>query len=476
MTTTTMVTTFCDRDALRTKFSTAMSDMYKQEVPSYAELIDIVTEINSAVVSQTSPSTGSRNGLSDIHNIHRLTLERHGAIRLGTPFELSIIRRLFSQFGMYPVGYYDLSVAGLPLHATAFRPTDAETLERNPFRVFTTLFRPDLLRKEARDLAKDILSKRNIFPDRLLALLEEAERKGGVELKLADEFVKETLEVFRWHDITATSHEDYQRLNEEHPLLADIASFRSAHINHLTPRTLDIDQAQIVMGLRGLEAKERIEGPPSRKHAILLRQTSFKAIHEKVRFKSPKNGMVQGIHAARFGEIEQRGAALTHKGRELYDKLLTKVNLEVGSVKADAKAYDRTLKEVFAAFPDDRETLREQGLVFCSYQPTHRALETAPNKTTAFSTSMSELLDQGFIDFEPLTYEDFLPFSAAGIFRSNLGKGGGENPSVRIKEVKKGFEECLGSKTLDSMALYAEAQQKSLDYCSRVLKLENISS
>ncbi|KAK2877783.1 hypothetical protein FQN49_001210 [Arthroderma sp. PD_2] len=469
-----METTFCDRDALRTKFSTAMSDMYKQEVPSYAELIDIVTEINAAVISQASPSTPSKNGLPNTHNIHRLTLERHGAVRLGTPFELSTIRRLFSQFGMYPVGYYDLSVAGLPLHATAFRPIDAKALERNPFRVFTTLLRPDLLRKEARDLSSEILSKRSIFPDRLLVLLERAERNGGVELEMADEFIKETLEVFRWHDIGATSHEEYQRLKKEHPLLADIVSFRSAHINHLTPRALDIDQAQAAMGLRGLEAKERIEGPPPRKHEILLRQTSFKAIHEKVRFQSPKNGMVQGIHTARFGEIEQRGAALTSKGRELYDKLLMKVKVEGGNGKTAAKAYDQVLREAFAAFPDDRAALRAQGLVFCSYRPTQRALALLSDNMTVFPTSVSELLDQGLIDFETLTYEDFLPFSAAGIFRSNLGEAGEENASINIKEDKKGFEEGLGSKTLDSMALYAEVQQKSLDYCSRVLGLENV--
>ncbi len=30
-------------------------------------------------------------------------------------------------------------------------------------------------------------------------------------------------------------------------------------------------------------------------------------------------GQKQGTHTARFGEIEQRGVALTPKGRQLYD-------------------------------------------------------------------------------------------------------------------------------------------------------------
>lgn len=54
-----------------------------------------------------------------------------------------------------------------------------------------------------------------------------------------------------------------------------------------------------------------IEGPPRRQCPILLRQTSFKAISERIRFKG--SDAVLG-HRARFGEIESRGVALTPKG------------------------------------------------------------------------------------------------------------------------------------------------------------------
>ncbi|EGD96478.1 hypothetical protein TESG_03920 [Trichophyton tonsurans CBS 112818] len=451
-----MGATFCDRDALRTRFSKAMSDMYKNEVPSYADLIDIVTEVNTKLTSQDQLNTRAGTSDPDTKNTDRLSLERHGAIRLGTPFELSTIRRLFSQFGMYPVGYYDLSVTGLPLHATAFRPIDAEALERNPFRVFTTLLRPDLLRKEARDLSQAILRKRRIFPSRLLDLLDETEIKGGIVPDLADEFIEETLE-------------------DEHPLLADIASFRSAHINHLTPRTLDIDQAQVAMKLRGLEVKEKIEGPPPRKNGILLKQTSFKAIHEKVYFHSSERGMVQGIHTARFGEIEQRGAALTYKGRQLYDTPLTDVNDRTRSLELGAPAYDQVLADVFAAFPDDTDTLRDQELIFCYYKPTSKALALLSEKNAIFPTSIDELLGQGLVKFKPVTYEDFLPFSAAGIFHSNLGEAGGENPTIKSGQDKRGFEECLGAKTQDSMELYSEIQRKSLEYCLHLFNLKDMS-
>ncbi len=72
------------------------------------------------------------------------------------------------------------------------------------------------------------------------------------------------------------------------------------------------------MSAYGITPKAVIEGPPRRDVPILLRQTSFKALEESIRFA----GDTQGRHTARFGEIEQRGVALTPDGRALYDRLL----------------------------------------------------------------------------------------------------------------------------------------------------------
>lgn len=99
--------------------------------------------------------------------------------------------------------------------------------------------------------------------------------------------------------------------------------FPGCHINHLTPRTLDIDRVQSMMPECGIEPKILIEGPPRREVPILLRQTSFKALEEPVLFA----GEMRGTHTARFGEIEQRGVALTPKGRALYDELLNKAGM-----------------------------------------------------------------------------------------------------------------------------------------------------
>ena len=104
----------------------------------------------------------------------------------------------------------------------------------------------------------------------------------------------------------------YRALHNEHRLIADVVCFPGCHINHLTPRTLDIDRVQSMMPECGIEPKILIEGPPRREVPILLRQTSFKALEEPVLFAGQK---CSGTHTARFGEIEQRGVALTPKGQ-----------------------------------------------------------------------------------------------------------------------------------------------------------------
>jgi uncharacterized glyoxalase superfamily metalloenzyme YdcJ len=453
-----------------------MSDMYKAEVPLYADLIDIVTEVNSTVIFESSISENWFE--EDVVDINRLTLERHGAIRLGTPQELKTVGRLFSQLGMFPVGYYDLSIAGLPMHATAFRPTDAVALEKNPFRVFTTLLRPELLSEDSRRLSQQILQKRNIFTDRLLELLDEAESHGGLCDDLGDEFVQEALQTFQWHTNATATYEEYISLKHEHSILADVASFPNAHINHLTPRTLDIDMAQTAMQERGLAIKDRIEGPPFRKCQILLRQTSFKALEENVNFRTNGSEIVRGVHTARFGEIEQRGAALTAKGRKLYDDLLLKTTAEAKRVGADAKTYDRILSQTFACFPDSKWELQAQGLIYCSYHPTALGLEVSSSSLPSDSdfpaiNTMAELLCEGLVEFEPVTYEDFLPFSAAGIFQSNLGSDAAEE-EIQSKPDPTGFEKALGRPVYDMMDLYAEVQRKSLDACRSALGMKQI--
>jgi uncharacterized glyoxalase superfamily metalloenzyme YdcJ len=229
--------------------------MYEAEVPLYGDLVSI----NEQVISRLSPE--ERAAICKDLEGARSQLERHGAIGLGTPEELSTVRRLFGLLGLRPAGYYDLSVAGLPMHATAFRPVTPEELGKNPFRVFTTFLRPELLTPENRERALSLLSTRCIFTKRLLELLDHGEQQGGFISTETSEFVREAIKTFRWHSIASTCYEDYCVLKTKHPILTDVVSFPSAHINHLTPRTLDIEAVQEQMKKEGLPSRLASKAP-----------------------------------------------------------------------------------------------------------------------------------------------------------------------------------------------------------------------
>lgn len=359
-------------DELRLKFSQKLSERFSEEVPAYKTLLKLVSDINQT-------------------NDLRINRERHGAIRLGLPSELKFIKRLFAIYGMYPVEYYNLSTAGMPVHSTAFRPIHSESLEFCPFRIFTSLLKTDFITdSNTHKQALHILENRCFIPSNIESFMIKAEQKKGLNEKDADKFIELSLEIFAFNPQSLTDYYTYQSFKNLHPLIADVVCFQNPHINHLTPRTLDIDTAQENMSVYGIPPKAIIEGPPKRNIPILLRQTSFKALPETVYF----NCGTETTHTARFGEIEQRGFALSKKGRILYDILIGRVNetITINPNGSNATKYYTVLNEVFSEFPDDMNNLLSQ-----------------------------DLLKIDLTTQQPKTYEDFLPVSAAGIFTSNLG-------------------------------------------------------
>lgn len=439
-------------DFIRSLFANAMSAMYREEVPLYGTLLEIVDAVNSEVLEAKPAMTFE---LARHDELARLSQEYHGAIRLGRPDELAMMRRLFAVMGMYPVGYYDLTMAGVPVHATAFRPLRPGKLNKNPFRIFTSLLRPELI--DDADLRDEIdrrLAARRIFPEATIGLIERFEHEGGLDESEARLFVASALEIFRWHSEVNVDVALYNRLHDAHRLVADIVCFNGPHINHLTPRTLDIDAAQRKMLARGMQAKDLIEGPPARAHPILLRQTSFKALDEPVRFVDG-NKTQSGTHTARFGEIEQRGMALTPKGRQLYDELLAEA-------REEPKAYDARLSSAFERFPDDLCTLRREGLGYFEYR-----LSSTAEINGYEPDDVESLVAAGLVDAFPITYEDFLPVSAAGIFQSNLGDQGPKSYSAAAAQLA--FEAILGTPVADPFELYAERQQQSIEQVRRKL-------
>ncbi|OSJ19436.1 DUF1338 domain-containing protein [Bradyrhizobium canariense] len=425
-------------DDMRDVFSCAISDMYRAEVPQYGALVHLGADVN---VEPLRADPEMRGKLTKSGEIDRLSLERHGAVRLRTSQELFDIRRVLAVMGMHPVDYYDLSVAGVPVQSTAFRPIQQEALRRNPFWVFTSLLRLELIEDPALHAeVATVLAARQIFKPRVLELAGLFEPDGALTQAQAEEFVREALETFRWHSDATVELITYEKLHGAHRLLAHIVSFKGPHINHLTPRTLDIDAVQLGMPRRWISSKAVIEGPQRRKCPFLLRQTSFNALEEHIVFRLDGCEVAAGTHTARFGEVEQRSIAATAQGRWLYDELLAPVprEVQIGAVDWNPSTYESELSARFRSFPDDWAELhsREPAFFHYSVTPAGRASGCRGQPWT-----VDELIANAFLRFDPIVYEDFLPVSAAGIFQSNLGTDDQKNYAAQCSRAQ--FEAAL---------------------------------
>jgi uncharacterized glyoxalase superfamily metalloenzyme YdcJ len=382
---------------LRAEFAKLLSDLYGREVPAYTTLVDVAHQVNRDVAANLG-SAAERLG-----SIDRVTAERHGAIRVGTPAELAQLARIFGAMGMYPTGFYDLreasTEAAVPVVSTAFRPTDPVELARNPFRVFTSLLATQDRRFFSADLAARLeafLARRQLFAPRLLELADRAEADGGLAPAAADEFLGLATASFA---LSAAPVERawYDELSQVSEVAADIGGVGSTHINHLTPRVLDIDALYARMAGLGIEMIDKIQGPPRWAGPdVLLRQTSFKALAEPRRFIEADGSLATGSLRVRFGEVEARGIALTRRGREVYDE------------------------QGVAGLPATEHGLAAERLgVF-----TFTAVPDRARDGRAPTADLPTLLADGWLRAEPVVYEDFLPRSAAGIFRSNLTSDG----------------------------------------------------
>jgi uncharacterized glyoxalase superfamily metalloenzyme YdcJ len=382
---------------LRAEFAQRLSDLYGREVPAYTTLVEVSHQVNRDVVAELG-ADAERLG-----SIERVTAERHGAIRVGTPAELAQLARIFGAMGMHPTGFYDLreasTEAAVPVVSTAFRPTDPDELARNPFRVFTSLLASSDRRYFSAELAARLeafLARRQLFGPRLLELADRAEAEGGLEPGPADEFLSLATASFA----LSTEPVDrawYDELSQVSAVAADIGGVGSTHINHLTPRVLDIDELYARMTGLGIEMIDKIQGPPRWAGPdVLLRQTSFKALAEPRRFIEPDGSLGTGSLRVRFGEVEARGIALTRRGRAIYEE-----------------------HGVTGLPPSEQGLAAERLAVFI--------LTAVPDRVRdgrAPTADLTRLLAEGWLHAEPVVYEDFLPRSAAGIFRSNLTSDG----------------------------------------------------
>lgn len=398
---------------LRALFAAGLSAVYAAEVPAYGTLVEASAQVNRDYAAD-------HPGAERLGSLQRVTDERHGAIRVGDPTELAAVGDLFAAFGMLPVGYYDLRCAAspIPVVSTAFRPIDAEELARNPFRVFTSMLATNDARyfdEGLRPRVHEFLARRQLFDPDLLARARVIATDGGCDHEAATDFVSAAVGAF------ALSHEPidkswYAELSAVSAVAADIAGVGSTHINHLTPRVLDIDDLYRRMTGRGVAMIDAIQGPPRTDGpAVLLRQTSFRALSEPRLFRADDGTVSEGSLRVRFGEVEARGVALTPKGRERYDAAMAEDD--------PAAAWSRH-------FPSTDEEMATQGLAYY----------------------------RGGDPSEPVVYEDFLPASAAGIFRSNLDRDTPTADGADDSGYDMGWMAgAIGRHIHDPYALYEEA-------------------
>lgn len=445
---------------LRAQFAIRLSEMYGEEVPAYNTLVDVSTEVNQDYMKKIG-SDAERLG-----TIGRVTAERHGAIRVGSPKEMSQVARVFAAFGMYPVGFYDLrdaSASSVPVVSTAFRPVDKDELAKNPFRVFTSMLAADdprFFSDEMQQRLQEFIGSRTLFPEELLTLADKAAAGDGLEDKEAAQLLELATASFKLSE-DPVDYAWYKELESISAVAADIGGVSSTHVNHLTPRVLDIDDLYRRMEERGITMIDEVQGPPAWEGPdVLLRQTSFRALDEKRVFRFEDGTVGPGELRVRFGEVEQRGIALTPKGREVYDQMMAETDrrlAERGGVRVDVArgVWEERL-------PNNEQDLALDGLAFFTYRLDDNA-DAASTDNLPTQVSLNQLIHEGIIVPEPIVYEDFLPRSAAGIFQSNLkDKGSRDDQQHGTDYDINTMSEIVGRAVADPNDLYKAQTEASI--------------
>ena len=453
---------------LRAAFARRLSGLYGTEVPAYTTLVDVASEVNADVVSSLG-AAAERLG-----SIGRVTAERHGAIRVGTPSELGQVARIFGAMGMHPVGYYDLrdAAAPVPVVSTAFRPIAAEELARNPFRVFTSVLATSDRRFFNADLQHRLeafLARRELFPAELLQLADRGEAQLGLDEADAERFLELGVAAF------ALSSEPvdrawYRELEEISSVASDIGGVTSTHINHLTPRVLDIDELYARMSDRGITMIDAIQGPPRWDGPeVLLRQTSFRALAEPRRFREADGSISTSSLRVRFGEVEARGIALTERGRSIYDSLMAAVDTATGHLPRE-DAEPEAARVWATGFPATETGMATTDIGYFTFTVADKRPAGPP------PSGLGELIRGGWVVAEPIVYEDFLPRSAAGIFQSNLSGEGTSDASQDGSLLDEAWlAAALGRPIHDPNRLYSAQREASLADVRAALELDTIT-
>ncbi|EMY33021.1 hypothetical protein D477_017137 [Arthrobacter crystallopoietes BAB-32] len=449
---------------LRAEFARRLSLMYGEEVPAYNTLVEVSTEVNEDFLKRKG-AEAERLG-----SISRVTAERHGAIRVGSAKEMSQVARVFAAFGMHPVGFYDLrdaSKSSVPVVSTAFRPVDPDELAKNPFRVFTSMLAADdprFFSPELQEQLREFIRARTLFPEELLELADKAAANAGLEADEAGRLLDLATAAFKLSD-DPVDYVWYKKLEAVSAVASDIGGVTTTHINHLTPRVLDIDDLYARMEAQGITMIDEIQGPPRWDGPdILLRQTSFRALSEDRIFRFEDGTVAPGELRVRFGEVEQRGIALTPAGRDLYDRMVAETDRRLAAGEGNGVRVDVARGVWEEYLPRTEKELAVQKLAYFTYSVDEDALNSRYGGSLQGRTaSLDELIENGVAVPEPIVYEDFLPRSAAGIFQSNLTDEGTRDDTRTGTDYDISvMSQIVGRPVADPNELYQRQQDASM--------------
>jgi uncharacterized glyoxalase superfamily metalloenzyme YdcJ len=336
--------------------------------------------------------------------------------------------------------------------------------------VFTSMLTHDDRRffdEETEKLLESFIEARTLFSEELLELADTASAEKELAPKEATRLLDLATAAFELSQ-EPVHHDWYFRLERISAVAADIGGVPSTHINHLTPRVLDIDELYARMVDRGIAMIDEIQGPPNWEGPdVLLRQTSFRALAEERTFRHPDGGIRPGSLRVRFGEVEQRGIALTPQGRDIYDRMVADVDNRLTESPAGTTRVEVAEQVWRENLPVSERELALQGLGYFTYRV------AAPRQSGAHrSAPLRELVEAGVLVPEPIVYEDFLPRSAAGIFQSNLTDDGSrDDEQLGTPYDVDRLSTVMGTRIFDPNELYAAQQTASLKKAERQLRV-----
>ena len=474
------------------------AEMYGRELPEYNRFTVPVRASNLEQLDRRPDPRVNRETLME---------EKHGAIRVPGAEEMRVVTRIFAVMGMVPVEFYDMTILGeksLPMIATAFRSTD-RSVEESAFRMFCSMLHADSIPPQVREeVLAELEKNRRLYPKfspELLAALNRAERNGGLGADDARRFATLVVEALSMHKDKVVNFALYSRLRQISDPLADIV-LESPVLNHLTPRALDITDAVAQLNAAGIPMQTAIQGPPLREDgtpvqlnqiariaagedvfvtldpAVLAAFESDPASLERRRADAPRLELQRGEqvaaymarveaalathpiviiqHKARFGEIEARGVALTREGEAAYNAYGIEGEADPAAKKQRAARFEQE-------YPRTDRQLHDAGWAYYTYEATD-AGRARREGGAARPADLLALLDAGDVVLAPQTYHDFLPFSAAAIFRANLTDGsqgiGGNGQDA--SDNRRRLEEAMGTTVADRHALHRRDREESL--------------